>query len=139
MTKEMGSFQSKKQTQSTTNTQTQRTKNNNITLLLRGRESGKKGSNSTGIFMENYISQILLLYPENALYRNGPTYKECIGGFRSNVPVNCSGYEHLLAHFNWLRFQTEPLAFFMACHVNDFVGHMQLETVHYLAEHEPLA
>ncbi len=109
-------------------------------LLLRSRESGKKGSNGTGGLMENYIVEVLRLYADNTLYNNGPTYQLCINAFRENVPVNSYGYESLREHFNWLRFDMDPHALFLNCHVKDFVGHMQLATVNYLVEigHEPV-
>ena len=127
----MGCFQSKKR-QDVVNKCTM--KNNNIMLHLRGRESGKKGSNGTRNFMENYMSEILQLYPDNVLYQNGPTYKTCIDAFRENVPVNSFGYEKVCGHFNWLRFDMEPMALFVNCHMNDLVGHLHLQTVNYSVE-----
>jgi hypothetical protein len=128
-----GPWKGKAQKRSTKN-------NNNIMLLLRSRESGKKGSNGTGGLMENYIVEVLRLYADNTLYNNGPTYQLCINAFRENVPVNSYEYEKLREHFNWLRFDMEPHALFLNCHVKDFVGHMQLATVNYLVEigHEPV-
>jgi hypothetical protein len=140
----MGCFLSKKQSDDGPwkgKAQKRSTKNNNnIMLLLRSRESGKKGSNGTGGLMENYIVEVLRLYADNTLYNNGPTYQLCINAFRENVPVNSYGYESLREHFNWLRFDMDPHALFLNCHVKDFVGHMQLATVNYLVEigHEPV-
>ena len=128
----MGCFQSKNQPNVVRLKNTK--KNNNITLHLRARESGSRRSNGTGTFMENYVDEILRLYAGNVLYANGPTYEQCIQSFRKNVPTNCAGYEKMKGHFTWLRFEMEPHACFLDCHMNDFVGSMRLETVNYLLE-----
>ncbi len=80
------------------------------------------------------MSQILLMYTDNVLYENGPTYKTCIESFRENVPVNCFEYQRLREQFNWLRFEMEPHARYLHCHMNDFVGSMRLQTVNHLLE-----